>query len=306
MDHTEPKTGEGLQLKSSPNWTIDVTDIRTVKVSNVSLIISKNELYKFFSFSGDIQYIEMQRESETTQAAYVTFKDSQGPDRATLLTGSTIAGLPVSITPIKNYQLPPNVANALTSNKPKPTMTGSAVKKAGDVVSTMLAKGFVLGMDAVNKAKSLDEKHHLTLNASTTVASINRKMGLSEKLSMGTAAVNERVKEMDEILQVSEMTKSALAAAEQKASSAGSAIMSNHYVSTGASWVTSALNAMSRVAEDVGTMTKEKVGRAEEKKRETIAKEREAISYEFGNDRLDGYNALPISSDDEANRYKLV
>ncbi|KAK2993980.1 hypothetical protein RJ640_001034 [Escallonia rubra] len=35
----------------------------------------------------------------------------------------------------------------------------SALRKADDVVSSMLAKGFVLGKDAVNKAKSLDEKH---------------------------------------------------------------------------------------------------------------------------------------------------
>lgn len=34
----------------------------------------------------------------------------------------------------------------------------SAVQKAEDVVSSMLAKGFILGKDAVNKAKLFDEK----------------------------------------------------------------------------------------------------------------------------------------------------
>ncbi|KAK6122430.1 hypothetical protein DH2020_043821 [Rehmannia glutinosa] len=299
MDHTESKNGEGLQPTSSPNWTIDVSDIRTIRVSNVSLAVSEREMYEFFSFSGDIRYIEMLRETETTQVAYVTFMDSQGADRATLLTGSTIAGLSVSITPIENYQLPPN-AVSLTS--PNSTMTGSAVKKAEDVVSTMLAKGFSLGKDALNKAKSLDEKHHLTLNASATVASIDRRIGLSEKLSMGTAVVNGKVKEMDELLQVSEMTKSAFAAAEQTASSAGSAIMSNRYVSTGASWVTSALSAVSKAAEDVGVMTKEKVEKAEEEKRETLEKERAAIAYDFTNDSLAGSPAVPVSSVDATNK----
>ncbi|KAI3453189.1 hypothetical protein Pfo_009852 [Paulownia fortunei] len=299
MDHTESRKG-GLQRTSSPNWTIDVSDIRTIKVSNVSLVVSERDIFEFFSFSGDIQYIEMQRETETTQVAYVTFRDSQGADRATLLTGSMIADLSVSITPIENYQLPPNAAS-LTS-EPKSTMTGSAVKKAEDVVSTMLAKGFVLGKDALNKAKSLDERHHLTLNASATVASIDRRIGLSEKLSMGTAVVNEKVKEMDELLQVSEITKSAFAAAEQKASSAGSAIMSNRYVSTGASWVTNALSAVSKAAEDVGVMTKEKVEKAEEEKRETLEKERAAIAYDFTNARLDESPALPVSSADETNK----
>ncbi|XP_012856931.1 PREDICTED: binding partner of ACD11 1-like [Erythranthe guttata] len=139
-------------------------------------------------------------------------------------------------------------------------------KKTEEVVSKMLAKGFVLGKDALNRAKSFDDKHHLSSNASATVASIDHKIGLSEKLSMGTALVNEKVKEMDELLQLLEITKSAFATAEQKANS----IMSNRYVSTGASWVTSALSAVTKASEDVGIMTKEKVERAEEEKKEKV------------------------------------
>ncbi|KAK9276460.1 hypothetical protein L1049_005993 [Liquidambar formosana] len=138
-----------------------------------------------------------------------------------LLSGATIAELSVTITPVENYQLPPEAPPFNTEKKP--LVAGSAVKKAEDVVSTMLAKGFSLGKDALNRAKSFDERHHLTSNASATVASIDRKMGLTEKLSIGTAVVNEKVREMDERFQVSEKTKSALAVAEQKASNAGSA-----------------------------------------------------------------------------------
>lgn len=138
--------------------------------------------------------------------------------------------------------------------------------KAEDVVSSMLARGFILGKDALNKAKAFDEKHQLTSNATATVASIDRKMGLTEKLSMGTAVVNEKVKEMDERYRVSEKTKSAFAVAEQKASTAGTAIMSNPYVSTGASWVSSAFNKVAKAAEGVSLMTKVKVEKAEEKK----------------------------------------
>lgn len=65
------------------------------------------------------------------------------------------------------------------SKESKPTVTDSAVKKAEDVVSTMLAKGFILGKDALNKAKFFDERHHLISNASATVASIDSKIGLS-------------------------------------------------------------------------------------------------------------------------------
>ncbi|KAI5678099.1 hypothetical protein M9H77_09049 [Catharanthus roseus] len=263
MDHSDPKPEEKSKANSNQNWTINVPDVRTVKVSNVSLAASNKDIQEFFSFSGDIQYVEMQRETEKSQIAYVTFKDSQGADTALLLTGATIADLSVTITLAEHYHLPPD---AVIYNETTPNSTGSAVMKAEDVVSSMLARGFILGKDALNKAKAFDEKHQLTSNATATVASIDRKMGLTEKLSMGTAVVNEKVKEMDERYRVSEKTKSAFAVAEQKASTAGTAIMSNPYVSTGASWVSSAFNKVAKAAEGVSLMTKVKVEKAEEKK----------------------------------------
>lgn len=224
-----------------------------------------------------------------------------------LLSGATIADLSIAITPVENYQLPPG-AFVLISEK-KPNSTASAVQKAEDMVSTMLAKGFELGKDALNKAKTFDEHHHFTSNASATVASIDRKMGLSEKLSIGTAVVNEKVREMDERFQVSEKTKLALAAAEQKATSAGSAIMSNRYVSVGASWVSSALSVVAKAAEDVSLMTKEKVERAEEEKKEIIYKERTGIVNEFAQIHLDDESSAwepPVVPVDSADGRKLA
>ena len=143
------------------------------------------------------------------------------------------------------------------------------MQKAEDVVTTMLAKGFVLGKDAVNKAKAFDDKHRFTSTASATVASLDQKIGLSQKISMGTTLVNDKMKEVDQKFQVSEKTKSALTAAEQTVSNAGSAIMKNRYILTGASWVTGAFNRVARAAEDVGQKTKEKV--AEEERGKNLA-----------------------------------
>ncbi|XP_010906449.1 binding partner of ACD11 1 [Elaeis guineensis] len=241
--------------------------VRTVKVSNVSLSASEQDVKEFFSFSGDIEYVEMHSGDEWSQIAYVTFKDSQGAETALLLSGATIVDLSVIITPAPDYQLPP-IASAppLSKDAKAPGGSGSAVQKAEDVVTSMLAKGFILGKDAVNKAKTFDEKHRLTSTASAKVVSFDKKIGLSEKICMGTSAVNEKVKEMDQKFQVSGKTKSAFSAAEQKVSSAGSAIMKNRYVFTGASWVTGAFNKVAKAASDVGSKTKEKVVEQEQKK----------------------------------------
>ncbi|XP_019420198.1 PREDICTED: binding partner of ACD11 1-like isoform X4 [Lupinus angustifolius] len=272
--------------------------IRTVKVTNISLATPKKDIGEFFSFSGDIQYIEMHRETDRTQIAYVTFKDSQGAETAVLLTGSKIGDLYVTIVLEENYQLPPEAIPISPTNQ-----TAAAVQKAEDVMSTMLAKGFILGKDAVNKAKTFDERHHLSLNASSTVASIDRKIGLSDKLSIGTAIVNEKVREMDEKFLVSEKTKSAIAIAEQKASIAGSAIMSNPYVLTGASWMSSAFSAIAKAAGDVSMKTKEKVEQAELEKKEIIYNERKGTIDDFARvhfESLDvGPAVVPVNSGDD-------
>lgn len=128
----------------------------------------------------------------------------------------------------------------------------------------MLAKGFILGKDALNKAKAFDEKHQFTSTATSKVASLDQRIGLTEKISAGTTLVNDKMREVDEKFRVSETTKSAFAAAEQTVSNAGSAIMKNRYVLTGASWVTGAFNRAAKAAGEVGQKTKDKVLAEEE------------------------------------------
>ncbi|XAR70657.1 hypothetical protein NMG60_11027577 [Bertholletia excelsa] len=248
---------------------------RTVKVSNVSLGATLQEIKEFFSFSGDIEYVEMQSETERSQSAFVTFKDSQGAETAVLLSGATIVDQSVIITLDPDYKLPPEALAPPPPNVENKTVAGpeSAFRKAEDVVSSMLAKGFVLGKDAVNKAKTFDEKHQLTSTASAKVVSFDKKIGLTEKITAGTSAVNEKVREVDQKFQVSEKAKSAFSAAEQTVSNAGSAIMKNRYVLTGATWVTGAFNKVAKAAGEVGQKTKEKVVMVEDEQRRKMVDE---------------------------------
>ncbi|KAJ0968100.1 hypothetical protein J5N97_025017 [Dioscorea zingiberensis] len=136
-------------------------------------------------------------------------------------------GLSVIISPAPDYQIPPHAALIPTMDAEKDTTVSSesAVQKAEDVVSSMLAKGFVLGKDTLSKAKTFDEKLKITSTATSTVSSFDKKIGLSEKITAGTSSVTEKVKETDQRFQVSKKTKSAFAA--QTVSSEGSAILKN-------------------------------------------------------------------------------
>jgi len=135
---------------------------------------------------------------------------------------------------------------------------GQSQNSAQDVIATMLARGFILGKDVMGKARAFDEKHQLTASATATASNFDRKTGITEKLSAGTQAVNQQLKAVDQKFAVSEKTRSAFAAAEQKVNTAGSVLMKNRYVLTGATWVTGAFARVSKAAADVSQKTKEK------------------------------------------------
>ncbi|KRH24025.1 hypothetical protein GLYMA_12G017300v4 [Glycine max] len=204
----------------------------SVKVSNISSTATEQDLREFLAFPGKIEYIEMQSDKGNSQVAYVTFSNPEGAETAVLLSAT-------------------QTSNAESGE--------SGLRKAEDVVTGLLAKGFILGKDALNRAKSFDERHQLTSTATAKVVSLDQKVGFTEKISAGTVIVNDKMKEMDEKFQVSEKTKSAISVAEQSVSSAGSAIMKNRYVLTGATWVTGAYSRVAKAAEEVGQKTKEKV-----------------------------------------------
>ncbi|KAK7264001.1 hypothetical protein RJT34_31602 [Clitoria ternatea] len=229
--------------------------IRSVKVSNISSGTTEKDLKEFLTFPGKIELIEMQRNS---QVAYVTFSTPEGAETAVLLSGAVVCGQSISIELASDYVVPASSASAKeTGRNDENAESGS--RNAEDVVSSMLARGFILGKDALNRAKSFDEKHQLSSTATAKVVSLDNKVGFSERINAGTILVNDKVKEMDEKFQVSEKTKSAMSAAERSVASAGSAIMRNRYVFTGAAWVTGAYNRVAKKAEQVGQKTKEKV-----------------------------------------------
>jgi len=103
------------------------------------------------------------------------------------------------------------------------------LSKAQDVVTTMLAKGSAIRQDAVNKAKAFDEKHQLTANASAKVSSFDKRVGLTEKLTVGLSVVNEKVKSVDQRLHVSDKTMAAIFAAERKLNDTGSAVKTSRF-----------------------------------------------------------------------------
>jgi hypothetical protein len=249
---------------------------RTVQVKQLSDLAGEREIHEFFSFSGQIEHIEIQRESGNSKTAFVTFKDPKALEIALLLSGATIVDQIVSITPVDNYvakremQEVRVVDNALCvppAENDSPTVEDKSnlpsngkvyVSRAQDVVASVLAKGSAIGQDAMNKAKAFDEKHRLTASASEKVISFDRRVGLTEKLTVGISVVNEKVKSVDQRLQVSDKTMAAIFAAERKLNDTGSAVKTSRYVAAGAAWLNGAFSKVSKAGQVAGTKTREK------------------------------------------------
>ncbi|CAL9107329.1 unnamed protein product [Musa textilis] len=246
---------------------------RSIRVANISDLAEEREIREFFSFSGDIEHIEIRGNVGSGRIAFVTFKDPKALEIALLLSGATIVDRIVSITPAEDY-IPRSeeqvMADNVTIEAPvsiySPTVEGKSspgdgqvhVSKAHDVVAAMIAKGSAFRQDAISKAKAFDEKHQLMAKASAKVSSFDKRVGLSEKITVGISVVNEKVKSVDQKLHVSNKTMAALTVAEQKLNDTGTAVKTNRYVTAGTTWFHGAFGKMAKAGHVARTKTREK------------------------------------------------
>lgn len=120
---------------------------------------------------------------------------------------------------------------------------------AQDVVKTMASKGYILGKDALGKAKAFDESHQVSATAVAKVAELSERFGLTDKIFAGVEAariVNQRY-------HISDTTRSAVSATGRTAASAASAVVNSGYFSQGALWVSGALGRAAQAAADLGS-----------------------------------------------------
>ncbi|XP_021664917.1 binding partner of ACD11 1 isoform X1 [Hevea brasiliensis] len=232
----------------------------TVEVTGLSPKATEKDLHDFFSFSGAIEHVEIVRSGEFACTGYVTFKDAYGQETAVLLSGATIMDQRVCITRWGHYvdefdlwNRPSSRAEDETESTQPPQRSvpsaGEAVTAAQEVVKTMLAKGYVLGKDALSKAKAYDESHQVTATAAAKVAELTERIGLADKIFAGM----EAVKAVDQKYHVSEMTKSAVSATGRTAAAAADTVVNSSYFSKGALWMSDALNRAAKVAADLGS-----------------------------------------------------
>lgn len=126
---------------------------------------------------------------------------------------------------------------------------GEAVTLAQDVVKTMIAKGYVLGKDALGKAQAFDESHQVSASAAAKVAELSERIGLTDKVFAGV----EAVRSVDQKYHIYDTTKSVVSATGRTAAAAATTVVNSSYFSKGALWMSDALNRAAKAAADLGS-----------------------------------------------------
>ncbi|XVF14241.1 hypothetical protein REPUB_Repub09cG0041300 [Reevesia pubescens] len=239
----------------------------TAEITSLSPKATEKDVRDFFAYCGAIEHVEIIRSGGYACTAYVTFKDAYSLETAVLLSGATIIDQSVCISRWGSYiddAYPWDGSSWNTQEYTSSTVTHmdqfvSTPGEAVTVVKTMLANGYVLGKDAVIKAKELDRSYQVSANAAAKVAELSNRIGLTEKINTGM----ETVKSVDEKYHVSDITKSvasvtgtaAVTAATftgRTAVSAANAVVNSSYFANGALWVSGLLSRAAEAAADLG------------------------------------------------------
>lgn len=235
----------------------------TIEVTGLSPKATEKDLYEFFSFSGAIDHVEIVRSGDFACSAYVTFKDAYSQETAVLLSGATILDQRVCITcwgqykdefdfwnrPSRGLDDETESMRQAPQRSPFVSDAGEAAAMAQEVVKSMLAKGYVLGKDALSQAKAFDESHQVSATAAAKFSELNQKMGLTDKIGAGV----EAVKSVDEKYHISDTTRAAVSATGRAAAAAAVTVVNSSYFSKGALWVSDALSRTAKAAADLGS-----------------------------------------------------
>jgi len=205
----------------------------TVQVCNLSPKATVRDVKQFFSYSGTVKNVKLQRVGQWAQVALVTFKEPYALETAVLLTGATIIDQKVCIVP---WGASEEAVNRWKKQMMKPQEEGntegasSIIPSAGqavNVVTTMLSKGYTLGKDTLSKANELDKKYQVVDTAAAKVTNFGKFVG--------------------------EKSKEALVVAGQAACSAGTAAVNSSYFASGALMFSGALDKAAKAAAGLGT-----------------------------------------------------
>jgi len=277
---------------------MEIQESKSVSVSNISPSADEKTVSDFFSFCGKITKLYLKRDEAPaeTSSAIVQFETESAAKTALLLTNALIIDRPITVLP---YSQTTSDSYSASSNQPQSTLTPVPEAKITtrefnvpdeqrtktSVIASLLAAGYVLTNDAFDKAKEVDEKHMISLQAKIALEQvkvkaheIDKQLGLSEKAATLQNLASEKVKQIDEQLHISEKAKEAANTVKTTATNVAKQVSENPTISKGVTTVkdtaTNIKTSVSNVFNDYKEQTQKAI---EEKQKEKLHKQQNLI-----------------------------
>lgn len=210
----------------------DAQEIRSVLVTNISPSATEKTVSDFFSFCGKINKLFLKKEEgKDTGSAVIQFETESAAKTALLLTNALIVDRPITVT---TYISGAPSSTPAPETTPSPVETGTPAnteniehkdfggvsdedRSKTSVIASLMAAGYVLAENALDKAKEYDEKTNFSQRAKITVdqmkakaEELDQQLKITERATAVKNAITDTAKKVDAELGLTE--KAAMAA----------------------------------------------------------------------------------------------
>lgn len=219
-------------------------DPRAVFVTNISPNATEKTVSDFFSFCGRITRLTLRSVTEGSLEAIVIFESESAAKTALLLTNALIVDRPITVVPY--FPVVGEEPAGVTAEAGQPVITErphaapDAERTKTSVMASLVAAGYVLGSDTIQRARDLDDKHMITLQLKVGAEQIkakaneiDRQLHISETATAIKTGVVEKAKEVDAQLHITEKVGAAASAAKLQATALAAKANENETVAKG-------------------------------------------------------------------------
>jgi len=269
--------------------TTETQEIRSVLVTNISPSANEKTVSDFFSFCGKINQLFLkQEEGKDTSSAVIQFETESAAKTALLLTNALIVDRPITVSAYLTSSTP----SIDTPSPVAPEVHGTPVDPANiahkdfngvadedrsktSVVASLLAAGYKLADNALEKAKEFDEKNNFSARARVVVdqmvvkaQAIDAEYGISDKANAAVAQIKDTAQKLDAQYGITEKTASAVAALKigaqvglETAQSGLQKAQENPTVKKGVDSMKSGVDSVKKTLNDVTVQTRHEIDR---------------------------------------------
>lgn len=275
---------------------MDVQEVRSVLVTNISPNANEKTVSDFFSFCGKISKLFLKKDDgKDTSSAVIQFETESAAKTALLLTNALIVDRPITVTAYLTSQSTPltgDTTSTDTNAHGTPVEDSKITHKdfggvpddqrsKTSVIASLLAAGYVLTENALDKAKEYDDKTGFSGKAKVAVDQLKVKAheldvqyGISDKAIAVKNTINETAKKVDTELGLTEKATIVASVIKSSAQTGYQMATENATVKKGVESVKSTAQKVSEsVTQTYNDVKKETNEKIEEKEKQQSEKE---------------------------------